>query len=94
MYDTAHREDGRLMDGGIRISHPGIQIRVRANDYTVGYTKLRDIAIALDGVSQAAVVVNANNYVLQSVSRVGPIPLGTDANNREGFTLNAVCTIT
>jgi hypothetical protein len=80
---------------GERIEHPGFQVRVRTLDYTTGFAKISAIAAVLDSVKNDAVSGDTETYVVNAITRSsGPIPIGTDEEGREGFTLNATATIT
>ena len=94
VYDTEPRQDGRLMVG-VRIEHPGFQIRVRSLDYATGFRKISNIAFVLDKVRRRSVGGNSASYLIHAITRTsGPIPLGSDDEGRESFTLNATATIT
>jgi len=95
VYDTEPRQDGRLM-AGEKIEHPGMQFRVRADDYQTGFQKLSAIAAILDSVKNQAVLGDSlNAYTVNAITRIGGvIPIGTDDQGREGFTLNVTSTIT
>lgn len=98
VYDTAGRQDGRLMSDGTQIIHPGIQIRVRGKIYLDTYDKIRDIALDLDAQADTVVTIAAGeDYIVQNVSRTGDIiPLGVeeiDGRRTHHFTLNAVITL-
>lgn len=95
VFDTEPRQDGRIMATGERIEHPGFQVRVRANAYNTGHLKLSQVAAILDAVKNQAVSGDSATYTVNAITRVGGvIPIGTDENGREGFTLNATATIT
>ncbi len=98
VYDTAGRPDGRLMVGGTRIEHQGIQIRVRGLNYPTTWLKANQIALALDTMGQVlALVEDDGAYVIHDVSRTGAIlPVGFDEQEKRRryyFTINAVVTI-
>lgn len=99
VYDTVGRIDGRLMQTGEQIEHPGIQIRVRGADYVTTWEKAKAIALALDAVNQNLVSISSDEtYTINNVSRSGPvIPLGMEVEGTARhyhFTINAVLTIT
>jgi hypothetical protein len=75
--------------------HPGIQVRVRANDYATAWAKAAAIALALDSVYSQTVVVGTTSYTVQSVLRLqDPIHLGNEAGTqRVLFTINARITM-
>lgn len=83
VYDTPGIKDGRLMAGEV-IVHHGLQIRIRSGAHVDGWTKLEDIAVQLDNVKNATVTVGANDYLINNVSRTGPvIPLGAEPGTKE-----------
>lgn len=95
--DTAGMQDGRVMSGE-QIIHPGIQVVVRGVDYVLTYSKISDIALALDGINGLSVALSSeDSYTLKNVSRTGDIlPLGMDEvgdRRRFNFSVNAVITI-
>ena len=93
-YDTAGRDDGRIMVTGNRVEHPGVQVRVRSTDHPTGYAKARAICVVLDSgfYDQLVTLPNGNQYVVHAVYRSGNvIALGKDTPNskRTLFTINA-----
>lgn len=99
VYDTTGMDNGRIMNTGERIQHPGIQIFLRCLDYTEGYEKASSLALLLDGVRNNSVAVSTDEtYSLHNVSRSGTInTLGIELVNdrrRHQFTINAVLTLT
>lgn len=54
-------DDGRVMDSGERIVHPGVQIRVRAKDPTVAYAKAEEIWLALNAVVRETLLASEIN---------------------------------
>jgi len=95
IYDTAGVLDGKLSSGEV-IQHPGIQLRIRSDDYETGYAKIEAIALALDDVSWDTIVVGGNTYLLQNISRTtSVVPLGSERGykRRFVFTVNFLITI-
>jgi hypothetical protein len=95
VYDTAGRRDGRLMGSGANITHPGLQVRVRAQHYLDGFRKISDLSKLLAAVKRTQVVLGTNAYVVASVTQTGDIlSLGRepDEKAREAFTLNGTIT--
>ena len=92
IYGTDGIDDGRTMVDGERQGRHGIQLRVRSEDYDVGFGKVMELAIALDEtVYGNTVAVGAVTYRVHSFGRTsGPISLGKDSpeTKRELFTLN------
>lgn len=94
VYDTQGVLAGRRMDGEVN-PRQGIQIRIRSRLYEIGYAKIEDIALSLDGVANVSVVIDAGEYELQNVSRTSPIAsLGLDGTKRRFlFTVNFLLTV-
>ncbi len=95
VYDTLGRKDGRMMPEGEVLIHHGIQIRIRNNDYNVGFKKGSDIAEAFDTIKNEALNLEGKKYILHSFTRPsGVIPLGQElGKTRLLFTLNGTVTI-
>lgn len=97
VYDTRGTDDGRLMTGE-QIEHPGVQIRIRTQDYNTGWRKAFDIIEQLDGVNRLTVALSSEEaYLLSNVSRTGGImPMGIDPEDvrrRHNFSINAILTV-
>lgn len=95
IYDTTGVNDLRSMNGGVP-QHPGIQIRIRSDDYETGYVKIEDIGNALDEVINQSFTIGDLEYELQNVSRTSPIvSLGMEegTKRRFHFTINFLLTI-
>jgi hypothetical protein len=98
VYDTMGRQDGRIMATGEQIEHPGVQVRVRGQNYIETHAKATAIARALDLQMRTEVVISTEEaYRLDNVSRTSPIiPLGVEEEGdrrRHNFTINAVLTL-
>lgn len=95
LYDTLGRMDGRLMQDGKRITHPGILLRVRNLNGNEGFDKAREIAEFFDSVAGDSVTFDSKTYKIHNISRTSDvIPLGQEAGkSRSLFTVNAVVTI-
>lgn len=96
--DTLGLNHGRLMISGQTQEHPGIQIRIRADVYSVAYNKGRDLEDAIDIVNNEEVYIDASNYIIYSISKVGnliPLPANTGiqqpSSMRNAVVLN--CTV-
>lgn len=97
VYDTAGALDGRIMESGEVIEHPGIQIRVRGKSYTAVWSKITAITRGLDAVQKVSVVFSEEEvYTVHNVSRSGAmIPMGIDEiGNRRLHNFAANMTIT
>lgn len=98
VYETPGEQDGRIMQTGERIERPGIQIRVRAQDYTDASNKAWEIARKLDEQNDVEVEIDSSeSYTIQNISRrATPMDLGPEgqdgSNRRFNFTVNAVVT--
>jgi hypothetical protein len=96
VYDTTGTQDLRSSDGSWP-EHPGIQLAIRARDYETGYSKIEDIANALDAVSNDTIVIGAYQYKIFNISRTSSIiNLGMDnksTSRRFTFTVNFLLTI-
>jgi len=95
IYDTAGVLDGKLSNGKV-VQHPGIQLRIRSDDYEQGYAKIEEIALALDDVCWDTVEVGGVTYLLENISRSTPIvPLGSERGyqRRFLFTVNFLITL-
>src|SRR5687768_5759044 len=58
VYDTAGLLQGRIMRTGEQIKKPGIQIRVRGIEYLPTFTKVQEIADALDTMLGTTVTIS------------------------------------
>jgi hypothetical protein len=95
-YDTPGVKDGRLMAGSV-ISHYGMQLRIRCDTYVTGYAKAEEVALAMDDIFNAPIVIGANTYSIQNISRQSPVlPLGEEkgTKGRQLFVVNFRATIT
>jgi hypothetical protein len=96
VYDTSGRTEGRFQTSGETQEHQGIQIRVRAAEHAVGWTKIHAILNAIDtGVYDATVAVESESYLVHNVTRTGGVlSLGKeDSSDRRLFTLNAIVSV-
>lgn len=94
LYDTAGRDDGRVMSDGERQEHHGVQIRLRDPDHQSGYLKARAVALALDqDIAQSEQTIAGTTYTVHAVSRTTDvISLGKEVpkSKRNLFTINVV----
>lgn len=98
IFDTLGMQDGRIMETGERIDHPGLQITIRSPDYSSAANWAKDVALFLDGVKRISIVMDSSEaYCLQNVKRTGTINyLGVETEGtkrRHIFTLNMVVTL-
>lgn len=97
VYDTEGTSDGRAMATGRLLEHPGIQVRVRAEDGRTGRAKIDAVREALaEAVYDELVRVDSSRYVVQCLARIGNVlPLGKVEPNtrRNAFTLNALAVV-
>ena len=90
VYDTTGVNDMRSMTGEWP-QHPGIQLRIRSDNYETGYKKIEDIAHLLDEVANNTIKIDDLEYKIQNVSRTSSIvSLGVESGTRRrfGFTVN------
>lgn len=77
VYDTTAQADGRSMIDGETWRHEGIQVRIRAADYTPAFAKARSIARTLDeSVYNDTVAIDGHHYLVHSVSGTNLLVLG------------------
>lgn len=98
IYDTAGKQDGRIMASGEAIIHPGIQIMVRGLDYNDVHSQMRKIWLNTDAVRKVTVAISGGStYSLLNVSRTGDVlNAGIESvsdRRRYVLTLNAVVTM-
>lgn len=98
VFGTTGRQHGRTATDGEMQEHHGIQVRIRAATYPVGYTKARTIATALDTMYQDVITVpsTTNSYLIHAILRTSDvIELGkeTPSSKREIFTVNALVSV-
>jgi len=96
IYDTASVIHGRNMIDGVMDEHYGIQIRIRAADFTTGWAKVKAIQAAIDSTIQnTGVAISSNTYQVPAVTRKsGPISLGKEPTSKRSlWTINAVMAI-
>lgn len=96
VHDTLGVKDPRSISSGVVSEHPGVQIRVRTNDYNVGFAKIEDIALALDAVANETITIGSESYKIHNVSRASPIAcLGVEpgTKRRTFFTVNYLLTL-
>lgn len=97
VYNTQGRDNGRIMISGERVEQHGIQIRVRCQDPTEGYTKANEIATSLDEDLYALhLTVGAHTYLIHCFNRTGDIiDLGEERPNsaRSVYTFNGLLVI-
>lgn len=92
--DTQGRLDGRIGKTGETVTHPGFQILVRATTHALGYAKAYAIALALDAIRNAQVVIGGETNFIRTATRTGDVlPLGVDDNRRHSFSINGTLTI-
>jgi hypothetical protein len=90
LYDTAGVKHTRFMQGGTQ-EYSGIQLRVRARNYTDARLKLQAVCNAMDNVSRTIIILDSSNgYEIRTVHQTGGIAyLGFDpAINMYEFTVN------
>lgn len=75
--------------------HPGIQLRIRSDDYETGWKKIQDAKTYLDDILREEITISNAIYFIQSVScsPVNTIGIEPDTKRNWMFTLNATCCI-
>ena len=99
VYNTQGTDDGRLMESGELMEHPGVTIRVRTGDEATGEMKALDMAWNLDQVKRREVVVVEGSvsatYLMQNVRRTGGIvPYPLVSSRRRAWNINCLLTLT
>jgi hypothetical protein len=95
-YDTAGVLDGRCMRDGETYTHPGVQLRIRAKEYTPGFSKIEEARKFLEKVANIEVILDSETYILHNVSLASlPVYLGTEPESSRYFewTVNFLVTI-
>lgn len=97
VFDTVGKGDGRSMTDGELFDHYGIQVRVRATTFSVGYQKVNAIRVAFsESVIEEVVTISGTNYLVKSITQISQIfPLGKEVptSRRTLFTVNALVTV-
>lgn len=96
IYDTTGFLDGRYMETGQVVEHPGVQIKVRATDYGTGWAKAKEIATDFRQIRKTEVVLEGITYKVHSITSRTPIlVLGVEGgtNRRELFSINFTTTL-
>jgi autotransporter adhesin len=95
VYDTAGVKDGRLMETGEEIVHPGVQVLVRSGGYTRGWRKVVAIQNALSLALNNEVVVGLEAVTLVAFSLTSPPShVGQEQDQpRQLFTMNGTLTL-
>jgi len=73
VYDTTGLLDGRLMESGEVIKHPGFQIKLRSDNYELGWKKLSDAGDSLSLINNTTVIVDTSTYIVENVSATADI---------------------
>jgi len=86
---------GRSMLGGYVFEKHGLQIRIRDTQHEDGYSKAKDIQVALDAVTLTAMTISATTYVTIGFHRNGSIvDIGKEpGTNRHQFSINGYLTV-
>ena len=94
IFDTPGTQERRSMTGEWP-EHPGIQLRIRAENSETGYAKIEDVASALDEIFNGTITIGALEFEIQNVSRSSVIvSLGVESEKRRvNFTVNFLLTI-
>lgn len=97
VFDSVGLGHGREHTRGERQEHHGVQVRVRSNTHTAGYSKARAIAVALDqDLLHTEVEFDGALYRIWSVSRTSDVlAIGKEspASARRLFVVNALISV-
>lgn len=102
VQNTQGTLDGRLMDEGEYVEHPGFQARLRSRYQRTGWLKAQEVWNTLSAIRRQPVTLPHPetevdvDYTIQSVTLTAPIAvLGQDPDNerRENFTINGRITL-
>lgn len=90
-----NKDSGRLLNG-CPVTHPGIQIRVRARDRVTAYAKAKVIYDYLSTVRRVSLTVDTETYRMDNMSVQGePIYVGTGTDDqRPSFVFDVYVTYT
>ena len=91
IYDTSPQKDGRSMEGPV-FQHYAMQLKIRSDDYVMGYAKLEEIASDLDAIHNETITISDAEFQIQNITRSGVIPLGMEPSSKKRFlfTVNLV----
>jgi hypothetical protein len=96
IFDTTPINEPKLMNGEV-VSHGGIQLIFRSDDYSNLWDKVQRVAEALEVQHNVTIELeNDNEYTLISASRTsGPISLGFEAESSRRYlvSLNYIVTL-
>lgn len=90
--NSSGMQDGRHMEDGERVSHPGVSFRIRCSDYGVGFSKAEELALTADAANWTDVMVGELLFKLYNVKRLNDvIDIGVDSSSRRRrlFTFSA-----
>lgn len=95
VFDTTGLKHGRAQLTGEVQEHPGVQIKTRSANGSLGRNKAHEIMIALDAVLRKQVSIGSSAYLVHSISRGGDVvPLGEEpSSKRKLFTLNVTASL-
>lgn len=97
VYDTANELIGSVMVDGEVIEYPGVQVRIRSQNYPTGWTKMEEIKNAFDRtVKRTLVTIGSNVYRIHTFIRAsGPFHIGREgeSSDRDIFTINYTCAL-
>ena len=106
IIDTGAKVQGRIQDSGQRVTHPKVQVVVRAVDYATGYAKGAELQAIFDKIGVptnrggngqfSPVQVGSDDFVLSAAHTLVVLtPVGTEPDtNRQLFTINLQLEIT
>jgi hypothetical protein len=68
IHDTSGILDGRYMDTGQTVTHPGVHVRVRSADYGVGWVKIKAIMEDFRSIKRTGITLDGASFVAHNVS--------------------------
>jgi hypothetical protein len=95
VYDTGGALDGRLHRIGKFVTHPGVNVRIRAVSYPLGWARGQMILAALERMRNSPVIVDAETVLMQAFTLTSDLAsMGTEETNlRQHFSLNGTLTL-
>ena len=89
LYDTAGTKIGRLLASGKPLFKYGLQLKVRAFDYSTGVALVRAAALQLSQTKMQSVVVSGHTYVIDTVIQTSSVlSMGKDMRRRSLVSCN------
>lgn len=90
IYDTVGRSEPRNSPTKRKLTHHGVQVRVRAEDHKVCFQKARELATWLDEIDFDGVTLDGTDYRVTTVSRTTEV---LSIGKESGVSKRNLCTI-